>query len=233
LVKGLAVLWMFLAAPAHALAPSEVGVGIGLVADLPDPASDSHTRFKPGPSLAVPVRWDLTKEGGDVLLRLRATGRAEFAFGRDQLTWDVGVAGASVRVSDDDHLAVLTHGGLIVGPEIVVPLQEVQPYFGVGFGMGWVGTFHSLSGDTTVLLDPDQNDLDNPNNLDPYTSQAVVQTELTIGLDMDAGQPLFVELGIGGAWVGERSLRKSPERVDAMRSAYGWNPLRLTAGVLF
>ena len=233
MLKGLSVCWLLLAAPAEAMTPSEVGVGLGLAADLADPASGEHTRFKPGPTLVVPVRWNLMEEGDHVLLRLRVTGRADLAVGRDQLTWAVGVAGSSLRVSDEDHLAVLTHGGVLLGPEIVLPIQEIKPYFGAGAGIGWVGTYHSLSGATAVLLDPEQNDLNNPNNIDPYTSQAVLQTELTIGLDIDAGQPLFCEVGIGGAWVGERSLKKSPDRVKAKRSAYGWNPLRFTFGVLF
>lgn len=234
MVVGLTALWLTLGvAPASALTPNEVGVGVGVATDLGDPASADHTRFKPGPSLAVPVRWNLTEESGDVLLRLRATGRAELAMGNDQLTWDVGVAGTTVRVSDDEHLAVLTHGGVIVGPEVVIPNGEVSPYFGAGLGLGWIGTYHSLSGDSAVLLDPEQNDLDNPNNLDPYTSQAVIQTEMVVGVDLATEQPLFLELSMGGAWVGERALKKSPERSAATRSAYGWNPVRLTAGVLF
>ena len=106
-------------------------------------------------------------------------------------------------------------------------------YGGFGLGGAWVGTFHSFNQETVQLMDAETNDLENPNNLDPYSSQAVLLTELRAGVHWGDAPRAFVELSLGGAWVGEASLRKTYARYDVQRSAYGWTPVRLVGGVWF
>jgi hypothetical protein len=82
-------------------------------------------------------------------------------------------------------------------------------------------------------MDPEKNDLDNPKNLDPYSSQGVWLTEVRTGVQWGDAPRVFLECSLGGAWVGEALLRKTYVDFDVKRSAYGWTPVRLVGGVWF
>ena len=70
--------------------------------------------------------------------------------------------------------------GLTAGFDVVVPGDlPVSPYVGAVCG-AWIANYHSLGGDTQVLLDPSQNDLDDPGNVDPYTTQVTWLTGCTL-----------------------------------------------------
>ncbi|MFT5456803.1 MAG: hypothetical protein ACI9K2_003291 [Myxococcota bacterium] len=213
-----------LAAASTATAGSRIGVGAGLAADLADPASASHTRFAVGPSLLVPVSLGLGEYAA-----FRANLRADLATGRDRVTWAVG----DQRTADDDHFAMLASAGLTLGAEVTFARGTVQPFLVAAAGPAWVGTFHSFSGPTAVLLDPAQNDLANSGNVDPATSQLVLAYEAALGARTDGPVAPWLEAGFSNAWVGERDLRKTPPASKARRSAYGWNALRLAVGIGF
>lgn len=213
---------------------ARVGVGLGLSADLPDGASAGETRLRPGGYVGVPVRLDVAP-----LVRLRGDVRLELAGGVDELTWDEAVDGATVRRTDaDGHLAIVGALGFELGASVYAPVAgRARPFLGLGGGLMAVGVYHALRDETAVLLDPTQNDLGNPRNIDPYTVQAVGTVHVVGGVDVRLTRrvELSVEVGYGSALVGARALRKTAAASDARREAFGWNPLRaglaVTVGV--
>lgn len=206
----------------------DLGVGAALALDMPDRTSKDYARFGPGPSLQIPVRVGLSDYA-----RLRSTLRADFGFGSDRVTWGLEVDGVPLRMASDDHWAMLAAAGLTVGPEVVLPLSgSVRPYLGAEAGGAWVGTYHAFGPEAEILLDPEQNELDNPKNVDPYTTQLAFLTDLHLGATVGTeGVGGWFELGYSAAFLGARPLNKAPESLDAQREAYGWNPIRLAAGV--
>lgn len=219
------------ALPMPALAADlDVGVGAALAIDMPDRVSAEYAKFGPGPSLQIPVRIGLSDYA-----RLRSTLRADLGIGSDRVSWALEIDGTERRLGSDDHWAMFTAAGLTVGPEIVIPVDgPIAPYLGAEAGGAWIGTYHSFGGDTAVLLDPNQNDLNDPGNVDPFTTQLAFLTDTHVGFTLgDEGVGFWTELGYSMAFVGASSLKKSRAELDARREAYGWNPVRLGAGVRF
>jgi hypothetical protein len=211
----------------------DVGVGVGVGMDLVDPASGTHTRFGPGPVFSVPLRLEINSR-----VQARANVLFEMGVGTDRYTWTVGVAGEDVRLATDGHFALAALGGATLGTDVVLVDRSASQrpfsfYAGVGLGGAWVGTFHSFEQETVVLMDLEKNDLDNPKNLDPYSSQGVWLTEVRTGVQWGDAPRAFLECSLGGAWVGEALLRKTYADFDVTRSAYGWTPVRLVGGVWF
>jgi hypothetical protein len=228
LAIGLAAGAMLSALPADA-AEVTVGAGLAVAADLSDRVSAEHTDFGPGPSLQVPVRVALSEH-----VSFRATGRADLGFGSDRVSWGQVVNGTPVRFYDDDHWAMLAALALTGGVEVELPgALPVTPYLGAELGAAWVGTYHSLGGETQLLLDPAENDLQNPSNIDPYTNQSAVLTDLHAGLSRGFSSRLggWVEGGYSVAFLSARTLQKAPTDLEARREAYGWNALRLGVGM--
>lgn len=225
-----------LVAPSAALAADagdlSLGVGVALAIDLPDPASKGSARFVPGPSLWVPFRWTVVP-----LARARLDLRADLApGGTDTVRWTEEVDGEPVEVHSTGHFAMFVAVGLSAGVDFLIPVKgKVAPYLGADLGVAWVGTFHSFEGATRPLLDPDQNDLDDPGNLDPYTTQWAPLTDLHGGVDvpLSEGVALWVETGYSVAFLNARDLRKTPPELDATRDPYGWNAFRIGTGVSF
>jgi hypothetical protein len=228
--------WLLLMSVAFGSASAaelDVGVGVGAGMDLVDPASGTHTRFGPGPVIAVPVRFELSPR-----VHARANAVFEIGVGTDRYTWSVGVAGEDVRLATDGHFALASVGGATVGTDVVLldgsaSQRGLSMYAGVGLGGAWVGTFHSFDQDSVELMDQEKNDLNDPNNLDPYSSQGVWLTEVRAGVEWGETPRAYLELSFGGAWVAEASLRKTYDAYDVKRSAYGWTPVRLVGGVWF
>ena len=218
----------FLCAPAFA-ADLDVGVGAAISMDLPDKVSADYAKFGPGPSLQIPFRIGFTDHA-----RLRSTLRADIGVGSDRVTWGLEVDGTEVRVGSDDHWAMFAAAGLTIGPEFSLPVDgPVVPYIGAEAGGAWVGTYHSFGGDTAVLLDPDQNDLESTGNVDPFTTQLAFLTDAHLGIAGGGDTGWWAELGYSAAFLGAADLQKSQADLGARREAYGWNAARLGAGVRF
>lgn len=202
--------------------PVSMGVGGAAQFDLPNPAPLAHTQFGPGAQLVVPVWVALADHAW-----LRVMPTFEFAQGTDRLTWDLAVGGTTHRVGDDDHLSFHTGAGALLGPELRVPLGgDPHLVFNFDAGATWVGTFHALDEDTQILFDPAQNDLDNPNNVDPYSGTVAPRVGLSVGYDARGAAPLRVEVGWSTAWVPDAPLAKTPVRRAAVREAYAYDVVR-------
>jgi hypothetical protein len=153
----------------------------------------------------------------------------------DELTWQEELDGASVRRTDaDGHLAILGGLGVNVGFQASAPVRgPARPYVAAGGGLFGVGVYHALRDGTAVLLDPDQNDLGDPGNIDPYTLTAAGNVFVAGGLEVEVQKQveLWVEIGYSAALVGAAPLRKTSVALDARREAFAWNPLRAGLGV--
>lgn len=206
---------------------AQLGAAAGVAVDLPDRASGDDTRFGAGPRLLLPFRVAF-----DAPVRLRIDLEGEGAGGLDRLEWTAD----GTRVQDDDsHKAFLGLVGLHLGADVVIPTGgRVQPHVGASIGVAGVGVFHALRGGSAALLDPDQNDLGNPRNLDPHTVQAAVVPQVALGLvaALSDRVDLLVETGYAGAFLPAASLRRTAEAQGAERGALAWNPIRASVGVL-
>ena len=227
--KALVSVFIFSLAQSGQAADMSLGVQLGGVADLPDAVSKEHTKFGLGPSFGVVYRVHLASYA-----RVRAGVQAHLATGNDRVTWDAEVEGENIRLYDQDHFSMVAGVAFTGGFDVLVPKElPITPYFGGDLGGLWMGTYHSFGGDTQVLLDPSQNDLDDPNNVDPYTSQIAWLTEFHIGLEKTFGERVFMNLEAGYqmAYMGEKALKKTPEEYNARREAYGWNAVRFGLGL--
>lgn len=232
-LMALAVLGLF--STAHAFDTS-VGVLAGGTFDLPDRASGGYTRFNPGGGLAVPVRIRVGESSF-----VRASMRLDSATGNDRVTWDATAGDQRVRLSSRDHWTLLTAAALTVGGEVRAPTDwAVLPFGGASLGGTWVGTWHSFGQsdegvDTTSLLDPEQNELTDPNNIDPWAGGFAVLAEVHLGaaVPVSDGLELLLETGYSVAFLPEADLNKAPPSANARRSAFGWNPLRVQVGLAF
>jgi hypothetical protein len=143
------------------------------------------------------------------------------------LSWDLHVGGETLRAADDDHLSFHVGAGAVLGPELRVPLgDEPDLTFNVDAGATWVGSYHALDAETQVLFDPAQNDLDNPNNVDPYSGTVAPRVGLSVGFDARGAAPVRFEVGWSTAWVPDAPLAKTPARRAAVREAYAYNVVR-------
>ncbi|MBN2797994.1 MAG: hypothetical protein JXX28_02490 [Deltaproteobacteria bacterium] len=208
------------------------GVTLALSADqsdaVPLPEGGEPTRFGPGLSLGIPLRLDLT-EG----VRLRLDGRFDLAAGSDRITWGEPINGEEVRFWDSDHPSYLVGGALLVGVEAYVPSDlPFTPYLGGGVGMAWIGTYHSFHESTAKLMDPEQNDLNDANNIDPYTSQLRPLSELVLGArrPLSEASALNLEVGYALAFLPASDLHGTLAAYNARREAYSWNAIRLALG---
>lgn len=225
---------MLVGAPSAAVAGdvASLGLSVGLVGDLRDRASQGETRLSPGVSVAVPLRLSVLDA-----LRVRADLHFSTAWGDDQLTWTRTVGDSSVRLQDaGSQTAYVGVLGLSVGIEAHVPVKgAVRPYGYATVGVAGVGVYHALRGETAELLDPAQNEIGNPRNLDPYTLQAALEAGAGLGVSARVSRKVEVwfETGYSGAFVGPATLRKTAPSAEARREAFAWNPLRASVGVVF
>jgi hypothetical protein len=213
---------------ALAAEPWRVGVQAAVTRDLPDASlASGGARFDVGAGVVVPVRYALAP-GADVRATLELSG----ASGADRVEWVEPGAGGPVTWYSDAHWALYTAATLSAGPEFALG-GRVAPYLGAEAGAALVGTWHSFWGDTAPLLDPERNDLDDPDNIDPYTLQAVPAAGAHLGLRVGVPERLAleVELGYTVAFLPAAPLRKSTPALDASRSAYALDVLRLGLGI--
>ncbi|MFK7931811.1 MAG: hypothetical protein AB8H79_26780, partial [Myxococcota bacterium] len=195
------------------------------------------TRFGPGPSLSIPLRVKLAPSA-----YLRTTLRADMGVGSDQVSWDARVGSEDLRLSANDHWAMMTAASLTVGLEGRVSEEwAVQPLGGVAAGLAWVGTWHSFGPseggyDTTFLLDPSQgNDLSDPNNRDPYATAFTPMVDVHVGLAAPLSDKVEAigEIGYSVAFLSDTELVKAPPALNVRRDAFGWNALRVQVGASF
>lgn len=203
-----------------------VGVGVGAIKDMPD----ARGRFGVGPSLQIPVRYEVAPRAF-----LRADLQAAFATGHDRLTWGREIDGSEVRFYSDDHWSLVTSGAVMVGADVLLP-ADLPVYVGVQAGVAMVNNYHALGGTSAaVLLDPDQNEIGDTGNIDPSSSAIVPVSAFHVGawLPMGDAVHLWGEVGYMVAFLGAKPLSKTPSGLDARREPFGWNPLRVVVGVSF
>lgn len=202
-----------------------VGVGVGATKDLPD----AHGKFGFGPELQIPVKFEVTQK-----TFLRVDLQAGFATGRDRVTWGREVDGEEVRFYSDEHWTLVTHGQLVVGADVMLPI-DFPLYLGLQAGAAMIGNYHALGGTSAdVLLDPSQNDIGDPGNIDPFSQALVPVSAVHVGTKVPLGAlDLWGEVGYTVAFLGAKPLAKTPSELGAMREPFGWNPLRLVVGVSF
>jgi hypothetical protein len=212
---------------ATATAGTSVGVGLSGGFDLPGPDGGD---FGIAPGLYVPILVGLSPAAG-----LRITVSATGGPGTDEVSWAESVNGTETRIATASDFALVLTALATIGPDVAIPSDgPVEAYFGAEVGGGLAGVYHSLGGPTAFLIDPAQNDLEDPGNIDPYTFSPVLASDLHVGArSTGEGVGWWAEAGYGSAWIGSAPLKKSLPAADARREGIGWNPLRLGVGVSF
>jgi hypothetical protein len=209
-------------------AGSTLGVGLAGGFDLPGPDGGE---FGIAPGLYVPVVVGLSPQAG-----LRITARFEGGPGTDEVSWAESVNGTPSRIVTGSDFALVLSAIATIGPDLEIPTGgPVAPYFGAEIGGGVAGVYHSLGGPTAFLIDPAQNDLEDPGNIDPYTVSPVLASDLHFGArsTSDEGLGWWAELGYDSTWIGAAPLKKSLPVADARREGIGWNPIRIGVGISF
>jgi hypothetical protein len=226
LIPILALCW---AADAGAV-DVEFGAGLDLVSDLGDPGmNQGASKMNVGPALRVPVRVGLHSA-----VSLRADAFLSAQKGQDRIEW--AQYNGVVAYQSEDHWSMLTQLGCRIGPEISPWSSEpVALYGGTSLGLAWARHWHSFHGPNAVLLDPGSNDIDSGGNIDPYTDQLAPSVGVFTGVRFKDVLPfaIEVELGYNVAFMREAQLKKARPALQATRTAYGYNPIRLGVNAVF
>jgi hypothetical protein len=208
----------------------EFGMGMDLSRDLGDSGLDQGAaQLGLGVGIRAPIRWS-----PHPVVALRADPSFAFHRGQDRVEWSQ--FGGAVSYASEDHWTMLTQVAIAAGPEIS-PWHEsvLSPYIGSSVGIGWARHWHSFQGPSAILLDPDSNDLTSGSNIDPYTDQMVPMAGVHVGLRIHDVLPfaLETELGYNVAFMREVPLSGARPALDAVRTAYGFNPVRLGVNAVF
>ena len=219
--------WLAAASPAYAI---EAGLGLGAQTELSDGSSgDPALKFSPGPVLWLPVRAPVA-DG----FFLRADLQLGANRGQDRVEWQR--LDALVTVYSDTHWTLLTEAGLSVGPEVsLIDNGSTRVLWGVTGGVNTSAVWHSFDSTAVDIFDQEQNDLDNPMNIDPYTLQAspVVGTHASLLIETSSALAFELEVGYKVSTLREAPLRKADANVNAVRSAMGLNFFRLGVSVIW
>lgn len=208
----------------------EWGAGVDVGADLADPGMDQGgARMGLGVTVRAPIRWV-----PNPAVALRADPFFGMHGGQDRVEWVQ--YGGSVPFASEDHWSMLTQLGLQVGPEFS-PLQGTgfRPYIGSALGVAWARHWHSFQGEAAVLLDPQTNDVSSGGNIDPYSDQWVPSVGAHVGVRFEDVLPFAIEaeLGYNVAFMNEAPLSGARPALNAVRTAYGFNPVRLGVNAVF
>ncbi len=208
----------------------EWGAGLDLSADLADPGLDQgDVLMGPGVTLRAPVRWSPHSS-----VAVRADPFLGIHGGQDRVEWSQ--YGGSIGYASEDHWTLLTQVGVLVGPELSVLVDEpFSPYLGSSMGVSWSRHWHSFQGESAVLLDPKSNDLNSGGNIDPYTDQWAPSVGAHIGVRVHELLPFAIEaeLGYNVAFMREVPLSGARPALSAVRTAYGFNPIRFGINAVF
>ena len=218
-------------APVCAQASSfEFGGGFDVSTDLGDPGMEQGAaKMGVGPSIRAPFRWAPHPK-----VSLRSDAFFSMMGGQDRVEWSQ--YNGEISYHSEDHWTLLTQFGLSVGPEVAPwSAADVSPYLGANIGVAWVRHWHSFDGASAVLLDPNENNLDRGNNIDPFTDQLAPMTGIQAGLRFTDVLPFAfeAELGYNVAFMRRAPLKKARPALDANRAAYGFNPLRIGINAVF
>jgi len=217
-----------MACASTAQASSEWGLGVQAGLDLPDGVfDDERASFDVGGGLQSHLRVGL----GDGVW-LRSALSAHMARGQDRVEWQED----GQTWFSDEHRAFVGAFDMTFGPELGGELpQRLGWRAGADFGLSRVYTWHSFGQSAVVLLDPEQNNLYNSRNLDPYTGQwgAVAGLHSAGRYSLKSGVAIEVEAGYRVTFVKEAPLLKTPEELDAVRVAFGLNLLQIGVGMVF
>jgi len=205
---------------APAWAGVELGIGLGLAQDLPDAGLHvPPTRLSTGPILRLPARWRFN-DG----FALRLTPGFGMAWGQDRVEWRA--YGGTVPVYSDDHGMTLTTASTLVGPELSPWHQEsLSPYVGTSAGFLWARHWHRFDGKAQQLLGLG----DGGSGTHPYTDQVAPTVEIHGGVRWMGSEALAIEVeaGYNVAFMREARLVQAPAVLDAVRTAYGLNPISI------
>jgi hypothetical protein len=84
-------------------------------------------------------------------------------------------------------------------------------------------------------MDASANDVQSGSNIDPYTDQVAPMVGVHAGVRIQDLLPFAIEaeLGYNVAFMRRASLKKARPALDAARTAYGFNPLRIGINAVF
>jgi hypothetical protein len=182
-----------------------------------------------GTAIRAPIRWVPHS-----VVALRVDPFIALHSGQDRVEWSQ--FDGAVSYASEDHWTLLTQMGVVVGPELSPwAEQQFSPYFGTSAGVSLSRHWHSFKDGAAVLLDPAQNDVGSGSNVDPYTQQWIPMVGLHAGVRIEEVLPFAIEaeLGYNVAFMRRASLKKARPALDAVRTAYGFNPLRIGVNAVF
>jgi len=208
----------------------EWGAGIDLGADLGDSGLEQGAaRMGVGPTIRAPLRWSPNPKvavRSDVFLSMMG--------GQDRVEWSQ--YNGTISYYSQDHWTLMTQMGIHLGPEVSPWKDEkIAPYAGAHIGVSWVRHWHSFDGGAAVLLDPSENDLNSGSNIDPYSDQLAPMAGFLTGVRFTDLLPFAfeAELGYNVAFLQAAPLKKARPALNATRTAYGFNPIRVGVNAVF
>ena len=209
-----------------------LGVGLGVERDLADHEAFPEERASWGaaPSLRLPVRIGLfDREGYAGAVALRLTPHASMAQGYDTLVWED--YGGAVTYVSNDHDSSLLQAGLDLGPEVTLGPSgaRLRPTFGIDAGLAWFSNSHDLTGAAAESLGG------SASGVTLSASQLAPHAGAHVGLrfSVSSSFALEAEAGYNVSFLNEVALTDAPERLGAVRAAYGWNAVSAGLGASF
>ncbi|MEZ4316566.1 MAG: hypothetical protein R3F61_03660 [Myxococcota bacterium] len=217
-----------------------------------------------GARIAAPVRIALTPRA-----TLRVGPRFEYGGRKGQILADCSIIAPGCDAAGDgyryaqDHFAFSFVGGVAVGPEFSIPVNDASLYFGTEIMLGAIYSFESLGPAGTAMADGgnrpdgatsptdgliDQRDPSCDTDISPNQDGTLIQEcsieartfQAAVGVDVLVGfrtaGPFFVEAGYGAMTAHQTQLKPGYApggNSIAQRAQYLWNPLRVTVGMVF
>jgi hypothetical protein len=212
------------------LSDLEAGIGVDFAADLSNPGlALAESKMGGGLYVRGPFRWRLGNH-----IALRADPFVGFLGGHDRVEWTE--YDGALRYYSDGHWTRMTQLGLMAGPQLDGPSEwSAVPYLGSAFGLSWTRHWHSFGGPSGVLLNPKDSGVERGGYVDPYTDQWVPMVGATLGLRLPTFAPfaMEVEAGYNVAFMSSAPLKKARPGMNAVRTAYGLNVLRIGINGVF
>jgi hypothetical protein len=162
--------------------------------------------------------------------------------------WELGEHPDPLRVDEDgdgefdrDSVRRLGHMGVFALTtslyyELTIPRSRLmrifQPYVGIGLMQMWVYTWSDIQSAEVFLIDNPDNDVDDPDNVDPFSTQYVPGLDVFGGFHFNVGTSFRVSLELGylRAEVKPAELRRATEGFDARHDGYMLSMFRFGGG---